>query len=42
MRGSEGLWQNAADKQIIGVNGIERLDRAVRRVKTVVYWAKVD
>jgi hypothetical protein len=42
MRGSERLWQNAADKGIVGVDGIERLDGAVRCVKTVVYLAQVD
>ena len=42
MRGSEGLWQNAAGEGIVGVDGVVGLDRAVRCVKTVVYWAQVD
>ena len=41
MRRGEGLWQNAADEGIVGIDGIVGFDDAVLCVETVVYWAQV-
>jgi hypothetical protein len=37
MRGRDGLWQNAANERIVGVDGVEGLDGAVLCVKTIIY-----
>ena len=29
MRGGDGLWQNAANERIVGVDGVEGLDCAI-------------